>query len=443
MARGVWALLTVCAALCACADDPSAPSSAPPSAQPSAQPSAPARAEGSERALEAEWGRVTAIAFLTPHALDAPHAVAEPAEVTLGHEGGWITRWRLTAPNTAPNTAPSLALLSAWQAHDGAVRALRDPREVRGSAPTSAAVARLWSLGADGSWAWWGLNDEPLARERAPELKVNDARPDAEGGWLTASDRGVVARLRRSRARAQGSEQGSEQGSAQGSAPPTPARVERLWRTAGEHRRAAFAVALDGDSLLSVGSDGWLRRWARADGAPLGARAAHAGWATALLPVVTPGGERAWLTGGSDGAVRLWSAGVSQGLTEAPPPPGAQGHPSDLTRLAVEWPWAVSGGAAGRVALYRLSASPLSLSLEGHLPLPLASTRATPPVLALALHGPAAYVGGGEGVWLWVCPLGLSDARAHERGELACSPAPRAHTQETGSSPQDEPPPPR
>jgi WD40 repeat protein len=315
------------------------------------------------------WGRVSALCV-------------GRGRVWTGHESGWIAVWHEV---NAPSKQPTLSLKSSWLAHEGAVRTLTC--ETQGE-------RALWSLGADGSWASWSEAGQALSRGRAPEQRANVALslPSASkgGAWLIGSDRGVLSRV-------------------EGGA--------RVWRTAGEHRRAVFDVALSTPQstpqhktktlskaqpileALSVGADGWLRRWRVSDGTSLGARAAHEGWATRLIKLTPPTGSAVWVTGGSDGAVRLWPLDVARGVVERPPPQGVQAHPRDLTSLIGAWPWLVSGAEGGEVSLYRATQQgeqPIELSLFKRLSL------FEGPVLALALNTPTLntptltlWVGGG------------------------------------------------
>ena len=67
--------------------------------------------------------------------------------------------------------------------------------------------------------------------------------------------------------------------------------------------------------------------------------------------------------------MRAWPLNVARALIEAPPPQGAKGHERDLTRLVSAWPWAVSGGEDGRLALYQLSEAEPYLSVVQQRPL--------------------------------------------------------------------------
>ena len=252
------------------------------------------------------------------------------------------------------------ALSASWLAHEGAVRSLES---LEGS------VGSLRSVGGDGSWVRWSEEGRLIKRERAPQLKANAAEPLSDGSWLIASDRGVISRVKGG---------------------------ERLWRTAGEHRRAAFDLEVTGGELLSVGSDGWLRRWRVSDGHMVGGRAAHEGWATALLKLTPPEGLSAqprWVTGGADGLVRLWPFDVSRERLEEPPVEGVRGHKADLTRLAGEWPWVVSGGEDGQVSLYRLKLGERGAQLEL-----VSQARAfSGPVMSLLMRAGCVLAGGGSG----------------------------------------------
>jgi len=290
-----------------------------------------------KQALSAEWGRATALAW-------------RGRELWTGHEGGWLARW------SAQEGGQTYRLSAHWLAHEGALRSL-ELREGGG----------LMSLGGDGSWARWDPEGRLLLRGRAPELRANAARALPDGSWLIASDRGVISRVK-------------------GGA--------RLWRTAGEHRRAAFALALDGEELLSVGSDGWLRRWRTRDGSALGGRAAHQGWATALLKMSPPQADRppSWVTGGADGYVRLWPHEVASAPVEAPPVEGLRGHSAELTRLAGAWPWVVSGGEGGKLSFYELTGEGDALRLK--LSHQLQAFEG--PVMSLVMSGGCVIAGGGQ-----------------------------------------------
>lgn len=248
------------------------------------------------------WGRITALKW-------------QENEIWTGHEGGWIARWMTV--KTEPRT---LHLNSYWLAHQGAVRKLEFFEH------------QLESLGGDGSWVSWSLDGRALKRGRAPQLMANAGEKLSDHSWVIASDRGVISRVQDG---------------------------VRLWRTAGEHRRAAFALAVTGDELLSVGSDGWMRRWKLQTGQMLGARAVHQGWATALVQLTLPALEKQnesvlWATAGADGMVRVWHSDVARGMIEAPPVEGVQGHASDITRLIGVWPWLVTGGEDGRLSFYQV-----------------------------------------------------------------------------------------
>lgn len=284
------------------------------------------------------WGRVTASCW------------DGSKRLWTGHEGGWVARWERPDPEDR-----ALTLSASWLAHEGAVRQLSP--EVEGG---------VESLGADGSWVRWSEQGQSLKRGRAPQLMAN-AGVKVGDTWVIASDRGVLSRVRNG---------------------------ERLWRTAGEHRRAAFALSVVGEELLSVGSDGWLRRWRLKDGSALGARAAHQGWATSLIKLTPPAalGGPVWVTGGADGVVRVWPNDVAKAQQELPPVEGARGHQADLTRLVGWWPWVVSGGEDGQLSLYRLEV--VAGSAQVHAVSRSALFKG--PVMSLSRWGACVLAGGGQ-----------------------------------------------
>jgi len=293
------------------------------------------------RDLSVAWGRVTCGLWESSTTL------------WTGHETGWIARWE--AKEGEPQTLTSRA---SWLGHEGAVRQLN-----------TLAGGGVESLGGDASWVSWSRDGRALSRGRAPQLKANDGARLKDGSWLIASDRGTVTRV---------------------------LNGERVWRTAGEHRRAAFALSVTGDELLSVGADGWLRRWDAQSGHAIGGRAAHQGWATSLLKLTPPRSLQTtpvWVTGGSDGVVRAWPSDVAHAQIEAPPVEGARGHRADLTRLAGSWPWVVSGGEDGRLSLYSISVAQGHPQVT-HLGQLVAFKRG--PVMSLTRRGDCVLAGGGQ-----------------------------------------------
>jgi WD40 repeat protein len=325
----------------------------------------------------AEWGKITTILV----------DQIPSGRLWTGHQGGWIVGWQLI------EDAPTLTIRfeRSWVAHEGAVRSIRvDDLEPRGE-KIDRLTPSLISVGADGTWAGWTRLGRSRWRRRAPEMRINQITDDGVGGWLVAADRGVIARFKENR---------------------------RLWRGAGEHQRAAFAIikspAPEGrvpSTAVSVGSDGWLRRWSIDSGAPLGAQRAHQGWATTLRKLDWGDGS-VWLTGGSDGWLRVWpidfGGSENQHLTSALFQ--VRAHSKNIIALTHSKKWVVSGGEDGRVKVYRRSPNAMTDLRE---PTPLKGLGA--PILCLSLHRDLLLVGGGSsesGVGefsLWYTDLSLDE----------------------------------
>ena len=307
----------------------------------------------------AEWGKITAISV---DQIDSGH-------LWTGHQGGWIVGWALIEDTSTL----TIRFERSWVAHEGTVRSIQvndlEPRDEKSDHLSPSLI----SVGADGTWASWTQSGRSRWRQRAPEMRINQVTDDGSGGWLIAADRGLIARFKENR---------------------------RLWRGAGEHHRAAFAIikspALEGTSTstaVSVGSDGWLRRWSIDSGAPLGAQRAHQGWATTLRELDWGDGS-VWLTGGSDGWLRVWSidfGGVENDrLTSALFQ--VRAHSKNVIALTHSKNWVVSGGEDGRVKVYRRSTHKIT-----HFREPTPTEGLGAPILCLTLHRDLLLVGGGTG----------------------------------------------
>lgn len=329
--------------------------------------------------LELLLGRVTSI---------------EPAEdaLILGHENGVISVWGVgeqSMPrevNKRRATRPRPSPRQSWVAHEGAVRTLTYDES----------QDELFSLGAGGSWASWGQEMRVIKRERAPQVYANQVTRDGRGGWLIAGARGVVASWR---------------------------AQSRRWVSAGEHGRAAFGVKrLDAERALSVGSDGWVRCWLIKSGETCGGAPLHDGWAVAIEPISlsSPASSAWWVTAGSDGLVKIWSAqqlerALASSLT-APSAAPLQGrrvddslkahqklraHNKDITRLVYRDGLILTGSEEGSVSLIEVS-SQGALSLRWRH-----DSDALKPVMSLALDikRQRALIGGGRGALVWGAPL--------------------------------------
>ena len=255
--------------------------------------------------------------------------------IWIGYEGGWISHFN-------PHTQAQDHL--HWLAHEGAVRSLQPHTVLSSQKHTSHESASLqshfYSVGADGTWAGWTPQGRSVWRRRQPKIHVNQALPLNEKRWAIATDQGMVMVVE---------------------------KEKRIWRTAGEHQRATFALLIDDPStqskerpsqvrsaeLLSVGSDGFLRRWTQDHGKSQGAYRIHQGWATCLIWADED--KKHILTAGSDGQVKLW-ARHPQSKT---PLAYVKQHSKTITRL-VRWKdYVASGGEDGRIHLYRLSFTPI------------------------------------------------------------------------------------
>ena len=324
-------------------------------------------------------GRVTAISSTKE----------DPGRLILGHENGALSIWPESSRSNVRPQEPT----ESWIGHEGVVRTLQFD-QARGD---------LMSLGADGSWATWSMDSRLIRRRRAPGVYANRVVSDLRGGWIIAGARGVVARWRDG---------------------------ARVWVSAGEHGRATFDIALlDAQRALSVGSDGWVRCWLIENGRTCGSLPLHKGWLIKLLlahksqtsPRLTKQHDimpselnvqpQWWLSAGSDGLIKVWSATQINRLlaaslkraqqtplqgarTDEPPPAHAQyrAHQKDITRLSYHGSLILSGSEEGSITLLKLS-SEGRLSLEWTLP-----SSPIKPVLSVLIDPRAqrALIGGGS-----------------------------------------------
>lgn len=284
--------------------------------------------------------------------------------IVMGHENGGISIWsRPLTPESKPQRS--------WLAHEEVIRSL-------GRSPAGVITA----LSADGSWTQWTAEGRALKRER-----LLDAHPNAvlfleEQTQVFGSERGVVTAMRKG---------------------------ERMWRTAGEHGRAAFAIArLDPQSILSVGSDGWGRCWLISNGSGCGALPLHQGWAVSLLSF-----QGGWLTAGSDGFVRWWSPSFAREIRQAEvlnvrsslakSAASFKAHERDITRLDAQGDSVLSGSEEGRLSLLTLQESDVPAlqqrwSLQREEMKPIMS-------VSLDLEHKRALIGGGRAPQLWMVSL--------------------------------------
>ena len=164
------------------------------------------------------------------------------------------------------------------------------------------------------------------------------------------------------------------------------AAPDRPWQTRWSHGRqttghqvipghggrvdAVAAGALPDGSpvIISGGWDGAVRVWRLADGAPVGEPlTGHGGGVTAVAAGALPDGTPVIISGGADGAVRVWrladGAPVGEPLT---------GHGGGVTAVAAGAlpdgsPVIISGGWDGAVRVWRLAdGAPVGEPLTGH-----------------------------------------------------------------------------
>lgn len=240
----------------------------------------------------------------------------------FGHENGGISQWK-------PQITLSSHPVRSWVAHDGAVRAL-----------TSIRNHAVRSVGADGSWADWTGEGRGVYRGRISGFHINALLPLEAEGSVAATDRGVVMRLE---------------------------GTQRLWRSAGEHGRAAFALLRMGSSqVLSVGTDGRGRCWSLTDGRACGEAPLHQGWITVALSI-----DGQLLTAGRDGYIKIWGnldEGLFQRFNSRPleadlalPEVDLSVHPNGITQLKIapveDGFLILSGGEDGSLALSRFTRS--------------------------------------------------------------------------------------
>ncbi|MDT3438727.1 P-loop NTPase fold protein [Pseudofrankia sp. BMG5.37] len=146
---------------------------------------------------------------------------------------------------------------------------------------------------------------------------------------------------------------------------------------------AALAVTPDGRQIITGGDDGAVRLWDRESGAVQGVLTGHTGQVLAVA--VTPDGQQI-ITGGGDGVVRLWDreSGAEQGVLT--------GHTDRVFAVVVtpDGRQIVTGGDDGLVRVWdRASGVPADV-LIGH----------TGPVFAVAVtpDGRQIVTGGDDGV---------------------------------------------
>ena len=164
-----------------------------------------------------------------------------------GDEGGRIRLFK----------AQSGEFTNDWYAHAGPIRGFIIGAE------------DFYSIGQDGSVAWWTYTGQPKRRYRLIGHHLNDAVVLPDGGVIVAGDRGIVARI----------------------------EGPLKWRASGVHGRATFSLALspDGQHVASGGADGHVRVWSVKDGTEVNAWSAHTQWVRSVK----------WTKGG------IWSAGTN------------------------------------------------------------------------------------------------------------------------------------
>lgn len=241
---------------------------------------------------------LTALTFISPFYI-------------LGHDNGAISIWKSPLQ---PNQKAALSFL----AHEQNIRSLN---------PLNTNSFR--SLSADGSWAEWNLEGRVLRRGR-----IKDSSPNVMLSRKSNTD------------------SFSFFGDARGTVTAMKGR-QRLWRTAGEHGRAVFGLALyDKHSLLSVGSDGWARCWLIKNGQSCGALALHQAWITKLSQF-----NNNWLTTGSDGVIRLWPKNLFLSPQGSQPSTKAKAelkvHSKNITQVTSYGDLILSGDDSGKLSLSR------------------------------------------------------------------------------------------
>ena len=278
----------------------------------------------------------------------------------LGHSNGAISIWKI------PIQAQQKVHLS-FLAHEQSVRSLE-----------SKSTDRFRSLSADGSWAEWDLNGRIIKRGR-----IKDSSPN------------VMLSI------VQGTEQFTFFGDARGTVTAMKAK-QRIWRTAGEHGRAVFGLAMYNEqSIMSIGSDGWTRCWFISNGQNCGVFALHQGWITALRLF-----NHHWLTTGSDGLIKIWPKLLFHDLKPSNSLAKAKAefkaHSSNITQVTTYRDLILSGDDSGNVTLSRWDEEYNSIRKLWQF-----QNQDLAPIKALAIDSAQQLIllGGGQKKQLYVYPL--------------------------------------
>lgn len=252
-----------------------------------------------------------------------------------GDSRGTLARWDLAAEG---------ALLDHWAAHDGGVRQV------------AASEGGWMSVSADGTVAWWAPDTRIQTRQRLKGRSLNGGvQVDALAAVVVADD-GAVARL-----------EGSEM----------------PWREKAVHNLGALAVTRspDGALVATGGVDGTVAVW-HPNGLRHSTWVAHQGWVTALY----------WagdgiITASADHTAAAWTlprSGTSP-ETQVRPRVKFAGHTDTVLALDVEGDLLVTGGLDGAVRLWSLDTG----EARGRLDV-------GEPVYSLALHGGHLITGSGD-----------------------------------------------
>ena len=240
----------------------------------------------------------------------------------FGHSNGAISIW-----NSALNEY-SQAIMN-YLAHEQSIRMIEQITK-----------KSFRSLSSDGSWAEWDLQGRVIKRgrlkENSPNVMLSSADGPTKGFSFFGDAKGTVTAMH---------------------------QAQRIWRTAGEHGRAVFGLALyDQQRLMSVGSDGWARCWFNQNGETCGALSMHKGWATYLSKF-----QDHWLTGGSDGYIKIWPSKIFESYRGQPAQTAKantqsqayaqlQVHPKNITHITHQSDLILSGDDLGHVCLSRWDA---------------------------------------------------------------------------------------
>ena len=192
---------------------------------------------------------------------------------------------------------------------------------------------RLISGGRDGTLRIWNARGqrEPQIIQTNHPAGIRGIVATSDQAWWTAGDEGRLQRW--------------VAGKPQGPAIPT-----------GHGSIQSLTRALDG-SLLSIGTDGLLRRWDARSGKALGP-ALPSGHLEVWSVAVLPNGD--WVTGGREGMLQWWHQGQRRGS------PIASGQGAVSALVALPSGEIVSGGDNGSLRFWKKNGQSEKLINSGH-----------------------------------------------------------------------------